>query len=103
MKDYFSNISRKIFECKHVQAEAFCESNDFNIPNESFPELYRPFTVNEIVSAVKSLKRTKRNYGSDCVLDEYLIKSIDILSAHLCDLFNSILNAVFFLTIGLKV
>jgi len=41
------------------------------------------------------LKKNKA-YGSDCVLNEYLIESIDILSAHLCDLFNSILNAGFF-------
>ena len=102
MKDYFSNISNEIFECTNVQAEAFCESNDFNIPNESVHEFDRPFTVNEIVSAVKSLKKNKE-YGRYCVLNEYFIESIDILSAHLCDLFNSILNAGFFLTIGLKV
>jgi hypothetical protein len=91
-KNYFSNLSNDFFECENEDAEIFCENYDFNSKNESFPELDVPITINEVISAVKSLKRNKA-YGSDCVLNEYLIESIDILAAHLCDLFNCILNS----------
>ena len=38
----------------------------------------------------------EKEYMMDCILNEYLIKSIDILSGHLCHLFISILNSGYF-------
>jgi hypothetical protein len=39
------------------------------------------------------LKRGK-SLGSDCLMNEYLIESIDILGAHICDIFNVVLNFI---------
>lgn len=91
-REYFSNLSNYFFQCYNAEAEEFCENNDFTITNEIFPELDEPITCSEILSAVKSLKRNKA-YGNDCLLNEYFIESIDILSSHICDLFNCILNS----------
>jgi hypothetical protein len=91
-RDFFKNLGTNMFDCTNEEAEYFCENNDFDIPNESFIELDQPIIVDEILNAVKCLKSEKA-YGSDCLLNEYFIESIDILSAHLCDLFNGILNS----------
>lgn len=71
-----------MFDCYNDNAEYFSENNDFNCQNESFPELDQPITMSEILSAVKLLKRNKA-YGVDCILNEYLFESVDILSSHL--------------------
>ena len=44
---------------------------------------------------MKKLKRNKAN-GSDCLLNDYFIKCIDIIVVHLCDLFNCILTPGYF-------
>ena len=62
--------------------------------NDDSP-LNSPITVNEILEAVKTLKRGK-SCGNDFLLNDYFIESIDILSGHLCDIFNAILNSGFF-------
>ena len=53
--------------------------------------LNRPITMQEITEACRLLKRGKA-CGSDQILNEYLIESSDILSSHLCDMFNHILD-----------
>ena len=55
----------------------------------------QPITVNEVLNASKHSKRDKAP-GGDCILNEYFIECIDILSGHLCDVFNSILTSGFF-------
>ena len=79
----------------NAQAEFFCSNNDFDIENCTFPELDQPITVNEVLNACKHLKRNKAS-GGDCILNEYFIECIDILSSHLCDVFNSILTSGYF-------
>ena len=55
----------------------------------------KPITVFEIETVIRSLKRNKAAAG-DQLLNEYFIESADILSGHLVDLFNAILNSGFF-------
>ena len=42
-----------------------------------------------IYNAIKSV-------GSDCILNEYFIECVDILSSHVCDIFNNSLVSDFF-------
>ena len=65
---------------------------DLKLPNDVYPELYREIRINEIMNAVKFLKRSK-SCGKDTLLNEYFLESFDILSAHMCDMFNAILNS----------
>ena len=67
----------------------------FSGDDATFPELDQPIPVSEITEAVKTLKTCKTT-GNDYLLNEYFIDGIDILSSHLCDLFNSILNSGYF-------
>ena len=57
-----------------------------------FEELDRPISATEIRDIIKSLKRGK-SCGMDNLINEYLIETFDILSAHIVDLFNAILNS----------
>jgi hypothetical protein len=57
--------------------------------------LDKPYTVDEIIGAVKSLKRG-RYPGKDFLLNEYFIESIDILTSHICYIFNCLLDTGFF-------
>jgi hypothetical protein len=70
----------------------FSNTHDFNDIDNGDILLDQPITVNEIINAVKSLKRGKA-CGNDFLLNEYFIESIDILSSHLCDIFNCILDS----------
>ena len=67
----------------------------FSGDDATFPEFDQPITVSEIIQAVKTLKTCKTT-GNYYLLNEYFIEGIDILSSHLCDLFNSILNSGYF-------
>ena len=89
--EYFSNLSSDISQTDNVDAEIFCSNHVFNSKGH-FDELDAPFTANEIINAAKSLKSGK-SPGNDCLLNEYFIESIDILSLHICDMFNTILNS----------
>jgi len=91
-RSFFSSISSGIFEFENEEAESFCFNNNFDLPNTRFPELDQPFTVNEIIKSINSLKRNKA-CGSDCLLNEYLLECKDIISSHICDIFNAILNS----------
>ena len=44
---------------------------------------------------MKRLKSGKA-HGSDCLLNEFFLESVDILAPHLCDLFNAIFNSGYF-------
>lgn len=94
-KKYFANLSNDIGNCFNVDAEEFCTENNFNDNNCSFEELDQPIIVGEVLSAVKLLKAGKA-LGTDCLMNEYFIECIDIISAHVCDIFNSILNSGYF-------
>ena len=54
-----------------------------------------PISVDEVRNAINHLKRNKSS-GSDCMLNEYFLECSDILSAHLCDVFNGIFVSGFF-------
>ena len=55
-------------------------------------ELDKPISVFEIEKVIRLLKRNKSAAG-DQLLNEYYIEFADILSGHLVDLFNAILNS----------
>ena len=93
--NYFSKLSNDILQNKNDKAEEFSTQHNFNDLNCSYEDLDRKITVNEIIEAVKCLKREK-SIGSDYLLNEYFIESIDILSLHICDIFNAILESGFF-------
>jgi len=57
-------------------------------------QLNSPITVTEMLEAVETLKRVK-SCGNDFLLNDYFIESVDILSGHLCDIFNGTLNSGF--------
>ena len=57
--DYFSKISSDNLVASNLEAESFNCCNDFNLPNNVYPELDEPITVHEITTAVKSIKRLK--------------------------------------------
>jgi hypothetical protein len=92
---YFSGLQANMSSVSDDVAEQFCASNDFDVDSCNFEELDRPITVAEIESAIRSLKRNKVCAG-DQLLNEYFIESCDILSSHLADVFNTILNCGFF-------
>ena len=92
---FFENLSNNNADFCHTEAEDFCLNNDFNLENSAFPELDLPISVEEVRNAIKHLKRNKSS-GSDCMLNEYFLECSDILSAHLCDVFNGIFVSGFF-------
>lgn len=94
-KDFFENLSNNTFDSNNNEAEDFCSNHDFNEDNSTFPELDQPISVNEVHMAIKHLKHNKAA-GSDCILNEYFIDCVDILSSHLCDVFNGILLSGYF-------
>ena len=78
-KHYFENLSADIATDKNNDAESFNSFYNFDNPNTVYPELDDPITVQEIINAVKLLKRNK-SCGSDNLLNEYFIESVDILA-----------------------
>ena len=77
------------------ESEEFVKNNASTVDETNFEELDKPITVFEIETVIRSLKRNKSAAG-DQLLNEYFIESVDILSGHLVDLFNAILNSGFF-------
>ena len=78
-----------------VESEQFCQTNDFDSQDCNFEELDKPITFEEIKEVISSLKRNK-SFAGDKLLNEYFIESLDILSSHLVDIFNAILNSGYF-------
>lgn len=93
--NYFSTLEDDIFQCENEDAESFCNNHNFDNLDCSFEELDSPISCIEILNAVNKLKANK-SPGSDFLLNEYFIESVDILVLHLCDIFNAILNSGFF-------
>ncbi|KAL4221122.1 hypothetical protein ACF0H5_019381 [Mactra antiquata] len=93
---HFSEVSNDVFKNNNQEADNFASNHDFNnfdINDDSL--LNTPITISEITKVVKTLKRYK-SCGIDLLINEYFIESMDILSAHLCDIFNAILNSGYF-------
>ena len=90
--EYFKKLGDSVFNSSNEESENFNSNHDFNTNNEIFPELDKPFSVQEILDGIKTLKKCKAP-GNDTILNEYFIESSDILCAHLCDLFNHILDS----------
>ena len=61
--------------------------------DSTFSELNGPISLQEVITAVKSLKRNKSSCPSDHLINEYLIETIDILGSHITDLFNKVFNS----------
>ena len=89
--NYFSTLENGIFQTINREAEDFCAKYNFDSPDFD-NELDYPITQEEILKAVRKLKRNKA-YGKDCLLNEYFIEGINILLPFVCDLFNAILNS----------
>ena len=94
-RNFFKDLGGNVFNCNNDESENFNENNDFDLPNNVYSELDRNITEEEIVLAVKSLKRGKA-YGADNLLNEYFIETIDVLSGQLCKLFNKIIDTGFY-------
>ena len=95
-KNYFSGLWNDIFSVKNDLAEYFCENHRFDVCNDyCYSDLDRPISLDELYNGVKTLNRGKA-YGPDCLLNEYFIESMDIIGAHVCDIFNCILDSGFF-------
>lgn len=58
------------------------------VSKADFDQLNQRITFTEILVCVKCLKREK-TMDSDCVMNEYLIESTDILSSRVCDILMS--------------
>ena len=95
--NYFSNLENELFQTANDDIESFCLNNNVNANNESDynEELDFPITVEEILSAIKQLKRNK-SHGIDNVSNEYFIECSDILSPYLSKLFNAVLDSCCF-------
>ena len=91
-KNFFVSISDSVSCSSNQEADSFCNTHDFDDNDSTFEKLNSPFTIPEFMKAVTSLKRGKA-LGSDNIMNEYLIEGIDILSSHICDLFNAILES----------
>ena len=91
-KNFFVSLSDSVSCSSNQDADSFCSTHDFDDNDSTFEELNSPFTIPELMKAVASLKRGKA-LGSDSIMNEYLIEGIDILSSHICDLFNAILES----------
>ena len=93
--DHFASIADEFQSARNDDADLFCNTHAFNDTDCSFPELDAPITVQEVTTVISKLKRSK-SCGSDCLLNEYFLECSDILSLHICDLFNAILDSGFF-------
>jgi hypothetical protein len=92
---YVSKLADDMVQGANEDAEQFCKQNDFNNLDCSFEELNKVIEISEVKAAVESLKRDKA-IGNDCLMNEYFIECIDILAAHLCDIFNNIFDSGYF-------
>ena len=72
--------------------EPILNDDAFSSNDSNFKELDKQITVKEIETVIRSLKRNKSVAGDE-LLYEYFIESADILSGHLADIFNTILNS----------
>ena len=92
---FCSVLFNDVFKFLNEESELFCNSSFSDDSSRADYYLNRPITVQEITEACRLLKRGKA-CGFDQILNEYLIESCDILSSHLCDMFNHILDSGIF-------
>ena len=93
--NYFSKLQNELADTTDDETETFCADNDFDLTDTIFDELDQPISILEVKFAIHSLKRNKA-YAGDQLINEYFIETCDILSSHLVDVFNSILDAGYF-------
>ena len=93
--EYFSKLQNELADTTDDETERFCAGNDFDSMDTIFEELDQPVSILEVKSAIHSLKRNKA-YAGDQLLNEYFDETYDILSSHLVNVFNSILDAGYF-------
>ena len=92
-REYFSSLFNDIRSTRIEDVESFISETDFNINNPSFECLNTPFTSNEILMAIKDLKRNKAPCPADNLLNEFFIETSDILIGHITDCFNIIFDS----------
>ena len=90
--EYFSSLQSEVSTASNEESEAFCNEHNFNDNSCRFEELDKPITLSELESVIHKLKRNKA-YGNDMLINEYFIECFDILSSHLLDMFNKILDS----------
>ena len=93
--EYFSKMQEDLNNVQNLESELFCQNIDFDSQDCNFEELDQPVTFEEVKVVIRSLKKNK-SFGGDQLLNEYFIESLDILSSHLVDIFNAILNSGYF-------
>ena len=95
--NYFSSLHQDLTNAQEQESEEFCHNYDFDSTDCNFEELDKPITVDEVEVVIRYLKRNK-SFSGDQLLNEYFLESFDILSGHIVDIFNAILNSGFFPT-----
>jgi hypothetical protein len=91
---YFKNLSNEINITTGVESERFA-SEGINSDNPIFSELDNTISETEVLAALKTLKCGKVG-STDNLINELFIESGDILTGHLTDLFNLIIDTGFF-------
>lgn len=99
---YFSKLFTDIKTNVIDYVEEFNTNGDFNLNNPSFEELNSPILHSEVVDAIHRLKRNKAPCPSDNILNEFLIETSDILSGHITEIFNKVLDSGYFPEIWAK-
>ncbi|XP_060585357.1 uncharacterized protein LOC132741248 [Ruditapes philippinarum] len=92
--EYFKGISEEISISGNHDAEEFCKRN-LNHNDVIYEELDGVITSEEILKAIKSLKRGKAG-SLDHLINEYFIEAGDILIGHIVDIFNNIFDSGYF-------
>ena len=90
IQDFFTDFRRLLTQINEVvdnESETFNAEHSFDRKDTSYDELDNDITIEEVKSAIKSLKRSKAP-GRDNLLNEYFLETADILCSHLTDLFN---------------
>ena len=95
-KEHFSEVYSDIKSTLIEDVEYFSSVSDLNVSHPTYPELNDDITFDEVKRAINNLNRNKSSCRSDNLLNEYFLKTSDILIGHLTDLFNVIFNAGYF-------
>ena len=87
--NYFKDISEQFDSAPNPRADDFNTRDMSQDTPAQFEELDSYITVQEVLGAIKNLKRNKA-YSTDEMIYAYFISTSDILAGHLADLFNKI-------------
>jgi hypothetical protein len=88
-REYFASLFNDLRSTRIEDVESFISETDLNINNPFFECLNTPFTYNEILMAIKDLKRNKAPCPADNLLNGVYIETSDILIGHITDCFNT--------------